>query len=241
MALRGPRAGWLDRTPRMTERAQPEKRRGIIRWLYDWTMANASGRRAWAALFAVSFAESSFFPIPPDVMLIPMVLADRKRALLLAAWCTLASVLGGMAGYAIGALLYDSLGKWLIAAYGYGDALGTFRAFYAEWGAWLILAKGLLPIPYKIVTILSGFAGYNFPLFVALSALTRGARFGLEAALLYRFGEPVRAFIEKRLEYTMLVVLRCRRRRLRSGAIRRLGLGFFRFRRDARCSLFGGF
>lgn len=182
-------------------------KRGLLRGLYDWTMANASGKHAWAALFAISFAESSFFPIAPDVMLMPMVLADRKRAFLLAAWCTLASVLGGMLGYAIGALLYDSVGRWVISVYGYGDKLEEFRAFYAEWGAWVILIKGALPIPYKLITILSGFAGYNFPMFVLLSAITRGARFGLEAALLYRFGEPIRAFIEKRLELVMVVVV----------------------------------
>ena len=182
-------------------------KRGLLRSLYEWTMANASGRHAWAALFAISFAESSFFPIAPDVMLMPMVLADRKRAFLLAAWCTLASVLGGMLGYAIGSLLYDSLGQWVIRVYGYGDKIDEFRSFYAEWGAWVILVKGALPIPYKLVTILSGFAGYNFWMFVILSAITRGARFGAEAALLYRFGEPIREFIEKRLELAMLLIV----------------------------------
>jgi membrane protein YqaA with SNARE-associated domain len=170
-------------------------------------MANASGRHAWAALFAISFAESSFFPIAPDVMLLPMVLADRKRAFVLAAWCTLASVLGGMFGYAIGALLYDSVGRWVISTYGYGDSLEAFRAAYAQWGAWIILIKGLTPIPYKLVTIASGFAGYNFVMFVILSAITRGARFTLVAALVYWFGAPIREFIEKRLELAMLVAL----------------------------------
>jgi membrane protein YqaA with SNARE-associated domain len=182
-------------------------RRGVLRGLYDWTMANASGRHAWAALFAISFAESSFFPIAPDVMLLPMVLADRKRAFLIAAWCTLASVLGGMFGYAIGALLYDSVGRWVISVYGYGQSLEAFRASYAEWGAWIILIKGLTPIPYKLVTIASGFAGYNFAMFVVLSAITRGARFTLVAGLVYWFGEPIRDFIEKRLGLTLLVAL----------------------------------
>lgn len=182
-------------------------KRGILRSLYDWTMANASGRHAWAALFAISFAESSFFPIAPDVMLLPMVLADRKRAFLLAAWCTLASVLGGMLGYAIGALLYDSLGQWVIRVYGYGESLEVFRAAYAKYGAWIILIKGLTPIPYKLVTIASGFAGYNFPMFVLLSAITRGARFSIVAGLVYWFGEPIREFVEKRLEIVMLGAL----------------------------------
>ena len=190
----------------MTENTRAEKR-GLVRSLYDWTMSNASSRHAWAMLFAISFAESSFFPIAPDLMLMPMVLADRKRAFWLAAWCTLASVLGGMLGYAIGALLYDSVGAWVIRAYGYGNRIEEFRAFYAEWGAWVILIKGALPIPYKLITILSGFAGYNFGMFVVLSAITRGARFGAEAALLYRFGEPIRGFIEKRLELVMLVAI----------------------------------
>ena len=190
----------------MNETTGAEKR-GIFRSLYNWTMANATGRNAWAILFVISFAESSFFPIAPDVMLMPMVLADRKRAFWLAAWCTLASVLGGMLGYAIGALLYDSIGQWVIRVYGYGDKIDEFRSFYAEWGAWVILIKGALPIPYKLITIFSGFAGYNFGLFVLLSAITRGARFGAEAALLYRFGEPIREFVEKRLEFAMLIVV----------------------------------
>ena len=190
----------------MTQTTQTAKR-GFLRGLYDWTMANAAGRHAWTALFAISFAESSFFPIAPDVMLLPMVLADRKRAFLIAAWCTLASVLGGMFGYAIGAVLYDSVGRWVISVYGYGDSLEAFRAAYAQWGAWIILIKGLTPIPYKLVTIASGFAGYNFPMFVLLSAITRGARFTIVAGLVYWFGEPIRDFIEKRLELTLFIAL----------------------------------
>ena len=191
----------------MTEAATKTKRTGLIRGAYNWTMGNASKPHAWWTLGAVSFAESSFFPIPPDIMLIPMVLADRKRAFLLAAWCTLASVLGGIAGYAIGALLYDSLGQWLIGAYGYGNEMEEFRALYNEYGAWIILIKGATPIPYKLVTIASGFAGYAFPAFIALSVITRGARFFMVAGLLYYFGEPVRGFIEKRLEVALLIAL----------------------------------
>ena len=178
-----------------------------LRQVYDWMLVNSRSRGAFWILGAVSFAESSFFPIAPDVMLIPMVLADRSRAFLLAAWCTLASVLGGIFGYAIGALLYESLGQWLIAAYGYGEGVEEFRAFYAEWGAWVILLKGLTPIPYKLVTIASGFAGYNFFMFVALSVLTRGTRFMLFAGLVYWFGESIRGLIEKRLELVMLIAL----------------------------------
>jgi membrane protein YqaA with SNARE-associated domain len=178
--------------------------RGALRGLYFWLMRHAEGRHAWMMLAAVSFAEASFFPIPPDVMLIPMALADRKRALLLAGWCMLWSVLGGLLGYAIGSLLYDSIGQWLISVYGYGEDLQKFRALYAEYGAWIILIKGATPIPYKLVTIASGFAGYNLFLFVVLSAITRGVRFGIVAGLLAYFGDPIRNFIEKRLEYVML-------------------------------------
>ena len=141
----------------------------------------------------MAFAESSFFPIPPDVMLMPMSLARPERAFLIAAWCTLASVAGGMLGYAIGALLYDSVGAWLIHLYGYGDKVEAFRAAYAQWGAWIILLKGLTPIPYKIVTITSGFAGYNFGLFVVLSvdhARNAVFRAGVPAQPLWRAGPP---------------------------------------------------
>jgi membrane protein YqaA with SNARE-associated domain len=190
----------------MSDSAAPANKRSLLRSAYDWTMANASGRHAWWILGAVSFAESSFFPIPPDVMLIPMALADRRRAFLLAAWCTLTSVIGGMLGYAIGALLYDSLGQWLIRAYA-GDNLEAFRQMYAQYGAWVILIKGLTPIPYKIVTILSGFAGYNFLAFMLLSVITRGGRFFLVAGLLYFFGPTVRPFIEKRLGLALFIAL----------------------------------
>jgi membrane protein YqaA with SNARE-associated domain len=148
---------------------------------------------------AIAFAESSFFPVPPDVMLIPMALARPERAYVMAAWCTLASVAGGIVGYAIGALLYDSVGAWLIQLYGYGDKVETFRSAYAQWGAWIILLKGLTPIPYKIVTITSGFAGYNFLLFIVFSIIARSGRFFLLAFLLHRYGEQARHIIEKRL------------------------------------------
>ncbi len=132
-------------------------------------------------------------------MLIPMSLARPQRAWLYAAVCTGASVLGGILGYAIGALLYDSVGHWLIQLYGYGDKVEAFRAGYAEYGAWIILLKGLTPIPYKLVTITSGFANYNIWLFVALSVIARGGRFFIVAILLNRYGEWIRIRIEKHL------------------------------------------
>ena len=171
----------------------------LLRRLYDWCIAASHKPHSLWTMGAVSFAESSFFPVPPDIMLIPMALARPERAYLLAGLCTVTSVAGGILGYAIGALLYDSVGGWLIQLYGYGDKVETFRAAYAEWGAWIILLKGLTPIPYKVVTITSGFADYNFGLFVLFSAITRGARFYLLAFLLHRYGAQAREIIEKRL------------------------------------------
>lgn len=188
-----------------TEQTEP-KSRGI-RGLYDWMMRNAKGKNAWRALAAFTFAEASFFPVPTDIMLIPMVMADRANAWKLGAWCTLWSVLGGMAGYAIGAFLYDSLGQWLIQVYGLGQGMTEFRDWYALYGAWAILIKGFLPIPYKLVTITSGFAHYSFAMFVLLSIITRGGRFMLVAGLLYWKGEEARRFIEKRLGATLFAFL----------------------------------
>jgi membrane protein YqaA with SNARE-associated domain len=179
--------------------------RSLLRRLYDWCLAAAHKPRAMWLMGAVSFAESSFFPVPPDVMLIPMALARPERAYVMAFWCTLTSVAGGVLGYAIGALLYDSVGLWLIQLYGYGDKVEAFREAYAQWGAWIILLKGLTPIPYKIVTITSGFAGYNLGLFILFSVITRGARFFVLAFLLHRYGESARHIIEKRLGLWVLL------------------------------------
>ena len=175
----------------------------MFRRLYDWTLSLAASPRAPYALGAVSFAESSFFPIPPDVVLLPMSLARPDRAYLYATICTVTSVLGGMLGYAIGYLLYDTLGQWLVGLYGYGAKIDAFRALYQEWGHWIILIKGLTPIPYKIVTIASGIAEYNLFWFIVLSMITRGMRFFLIAALIHRYGEEIRSFIEKRLGLVM--------------------------------------
>jgi membrane protein YqaA with SNARE-associated domain len=132
-------------------------------------------------------------------MLIPMSLARPQRAWLYAVVCTITSVLGGILGYYIGAGLYDSVGQWLIHLYGLSDKVEAFRASYAEWGAWIIIGKGLTPIPYKLVTITSGFAGYNLWLFVLCSVVARGGRFFIVAILLNRYGDAIRAQIEKRL------------------------------------------
>ena len=166
--------------------------------LYHWVLRLADSPRAGFALGAVSFAESSFFPIPPDVLLVPMVLARPRSAWLYAAIATLASVVGGALGYALGALLFETVGAWLIHLYGYEGKIEALRASYQRWGAWLILIKGLTPIPYKLVTIVSGLLGYNFALFLVLSLITRGARFFILAGLLLRFGEPIKAQLDKR-------------------------------------------
>jgi membrane protein YqaA with SNARE-associated domain len=171
----------------------------MLRRIYDWCIRAADKRYAPWLMGAVSFAESSVFPIPPDTMLIPMSLARPEKAWSFATLCTLTSVAGGVLGYVIGAYLYDTVGHWLIQMYGYGDKVEAFREAYARYGTLIILLKGVTPIPYKIVTITSGFAGYNIWLFIIFSFVARGMRFYLTAFLLNRYGARARAIIEKRL------------------------------------------
>ena len=177
----------------------------MLRRLYDWCIDAAGRPHAIWVMGGVSFAESSFFPVPPDIMLIPMALSRPDRAWRYAVACTLASVAGGMLGYLIGALLYDSIGQWIVRVWGYGDKIETIRQTFADYGYLIILGKGVTPIPYKIVTIASGFAGYNFASFVGLSVLTRGARFFLEAFLLKRYGPRARVIIEERLGFWLTI------------------------------------
>ena len=179
----------------------------MFKRLYHWTLSLAESPRATWALALIAFAESSFFPVPPDVILVPMSLAKPHKALHYAAICTLASVLGGIVGYAIGALLYDTVGRWLIDLYGYGARIESLREFYARWGWAVILIKGLTPIPYKLVTIVSGLLGYSFPLFVVLSIITRGLRFFFLAAILNRYGEPIKAALEKHFAPFMIGIV----------------------------------
>jgi membrane protein YqaA with SNARE-associated domain len=169
----------------------------MFKRLYQWILSLAESEHAPYALAAVAFAESSFFPIPPDVILIPMSLATPRRAWRYAAIATVASVIGGMVGYGIGALLFDTLGQWLIHLYGYSDRMAALKETYARWGALVILIKGLTPIPFKLVTIVSGLLGYNFALFVLLSVVTRGARFFILAGALNWFGDPLRLALER--------------------------------------------
>ena len=179
----------------------------MLRRMYDWCIDAAHKPYALWILGIVSFAESSFFPIPPDVMLIPMALARPNKAWLYATICTVTSVAGGVVGYLIGHLLYDSVGQWVIQFYGYGDKVEAFRAGYAEYGAWIILLKGLTPIPYKLVTITSGFANYNIWMFIALSVVARGARYYVVAILMNRYGVWIRETIEKHLGLVVTLAL----------------------------------
>ena len=182
----------------------------MFRRLYDRVLQWAGHRHALPALGVVSFLESSVFPIPPDVMLIPMVLANRQRAFTIALVCTVASVLGGLLGYAIGYWFIETAGAWVIRTYGLEGGWAEFRAGFERWGIWIILIKGLTPIPYKLVTIACGAAHFDLVTFVWASMLTRGLRFYIVATLLWRYGEPIRAFIEKRLDvlaWSFLAVL----------------------------------
>lgn len=170
----------------------------MLRRLYDWVMGLAASRHAEKSLFAVSFAESSFFPVPPDVMLAPMCLAKPEKAWRYAFICTLASVLGGALGYAIGFFLQD-FGMWMMAATGHAGGLEEFQCWYGKYGVWVILAKGLTPIPYKLVTIASGLAAFAFPMFIIASVITRGARFFLVAFIIKKFGPAILPVVERRL------------------------------------------
>ncbi|MES2755261.1 MAG: YqaA family protein [Pseudomonadota bacterium] len=179
----------------------------MFRALYDWTLRLAQHRHADRYMAGVSFAESSFFPIPPDVMLVPMMLARREQAYRIATICTIASVLGGVLGYAIGYFLMESVGEWLVRAYGLGERVTQFQDQFAEYGAAIILVKGLTPIPFKLVTIASGLAKFNFAIFLVTAAITRAFRFFLIAFLIRRYGAPIQAFIEKRLNLIGIAVL----------------------------------
>lgn len=177
-----------------------------IRAMYDWVMDQVDRRHATWSLFAVAFAESSFFPIPPDVMLWPMTAKRPDRAYFYAFICTLASVLGGIAGYAIGYYL-TGIGEWILNTSGNGDGVAEFQKLYDQWGLWVILVKGLTPIPFKLVTIASGVAHFNLAVFIAACTVTRGGRFFLTAFVLRRFGPAMLKIIEKRLMLATFIIL----------------------------------
>ncbi len=179
----------------------------MLRKLYDWILRLAAGPYAMPALAIIAFAEASFFPMPPDIMLAPMVYARPQKAWRLALVCTSASVLGGMAGYGIGVLL-QPLAISILTFFGHPNALAEFQTkFFHDWGFLIILGKGLTPIPFKLVTIASGLARYNFALFVLACVITRGGRFFIEAALFKKFGPAIQPVIEKRLTLVFVLVV----------------------------------
>lgn len=180
----------------------------MIRRLYDWTLSLAAHRHAMWALAVVAFLESSVFPIPPDLLMIPMILARPSRAFVIAALCTASSVLGGIAGYWIGAGLFEQVGRPVLEFYGKDARFDEFRIAYNEWGAWAVLIAGVTPFPFKVITILSGSTGLSIPVFVTASIAARALRFFMVAALLWKFGPPIRDFIERRLGlvFTALIV-----------------------------------
>lgn len=181
----------------------------MLRRIYDWTMTLAGTRHADRALAGVSFIESSFFPIPPDVLLIPMVIRRRSDWFKLALICTAASVLGAFLGYAIGMFLFEAIGRPILAFYGKEDAFEQVAGWYNSWGGWGVLFAAITPFPYKVLTIFSGATGLNFIVFTVVSIIGRAFRFFLVAFLLKLYGEPIRLFIEKYLGllFTLFMVL----------------------------------
>ena len=178
---------------------------GWLRALYNWTLRQAASPYALWILALVAFIESSIFPIPPDILLIPMVLAMRQKAWLLAGICTVASVIGGTAGYGIGFFLYESVGQAILEFYGKLEKFEAFQALYNEWGAWIVMMGGLTPFPYKVITIASGVTGLNIVTFTLFSVIARGLRFFLIAWLLWKFGTPIKTFIEKYLGWLTIL------------------------------------
>ncbi|MFG6582624.1 YqaA family protein [Sulfitobacter sp. 1A12779] len=181
----------------------------MIRRLYDWTLGLAQHRHALWALAVVAFVESSFFPIPPDILMIPMIIARPNRAWLIAGVALLASVLGGLLGYAIGALAFENLGQPILASLGKTEAMAEFSTRFNDMGFWAVLVAGVTPFPYKVITIMSGWTGMPLGTFIMTSILARGLRFFVVAGLLWRFGAPIRDFIERRLGlmFTLAVAL----------------------------------
>lgn len=179
----------------------------MLRRLYDWTISLARSPHALWALAVVSFVESSFFPIPPDVLMIPLIIARPTRAFQIAAIATVSSVAGGLFGYYIGAALMDTIGQPILALYGKGDSFAEMSAVFNQYGAWAVVVAGVTFLPFKVITIASGVTGLSLPVFIASSLFARALRFFLVAALLWKYGAPIRDFIEKRLG--LMFVLFC--------------------------------
>src|SRR5215470_2344706 len=171
----------------------------MLQGLYSRTLALATSRYAMWTMAAISFAESSFLPLPPDFLLIPMTLAQPRRAWFIAAVCTIASVLGGFVGYAIGYFLFDAVGRPVLEFYHAMDRYDVLKAGFDQWGVWIIILKGMTPIPYKLITIASGVAHFDLAAFIGASIISRSLRFFLLAVLLWWFGDAARHFIERRL------------------------------------------
>lgn len=181
----------------------------MIQRLYDWTLSLAQHPRAMWALAIVAFVESSFFPIPPDILMIPMIIARPNRAFLIATVCLVSSVIGGLLGYAIGGLAFEAIGQPILTSLGKADAMAEFSTRFNDLGFWAVLTAGVTPFPYKVITIMSGWTGMPLGTFIATSILARGLRFFIVAALLWKFGAPIKDFIERRLPlmFTIAVVL----------------------------------
>ncbi|KEJ87917.1 YqaA family protein [Sulfitobacter donghicola] len=179
----------------------------MIQRLYDWTLGLADHRHALWVLAFVAFIESSVFPIPPDIIMIPMIIARPSRAFLIAGVALVASVLGGMLGYAIGALAFEALGEPILNSLGKADSMAEFATRFNDLGFWAVLAAGITPFPYKVITIMSGWTAMPLGTFIATSILARGLRFFIVALLLWKFGAPIRDFIEKRLPLMFTLAL----------------------------------
>ena len=186
-----------------------EKAKAVIRKLYDWTLSLAASPYALWALAVISFVESSIFPIPPDILLIPLIIAAPSRAFLIAGICTVSSVLGGALGYYIGAELFDMVARPILEIYNKMAAFEMFKERFNAQGHWAVLFAGVTPFPYKVITITSGATDLNFWTFMLWSCIARGLRFFIVATLLWKYGTPIRYFIEQRLGlvFTVLMVL----------------------------------
>lgn len=178
-----------------------------MRRLYRWLLDLAESPKAVPILGAVSFFESSIFPLPPDIMLIPMILANRARAWFLALVCSLTSIAGGILGYTIGYFLFESIGQWVIQAYHLEDSFQNFKILFQDWGFWIIMAKGLTPIPYKLITITSGACELDFFKFLFASIITRSSRFYLVSGLVWCLGDKSKGFIEQYLGWILFATL----------------------------------
>jgi membrane protein YqaA with SNARE-associated domain len=183
------------------------KEKSMIRRLYNWTMSLADHPRAIYALAIIAFIEASFFPIPPDVLLIPMILAARTRAWRYALVATIASVLGGLFGYLIGAVAFDQIAQPILVSMGKSDAIAEYAQRFNDVGMWTILTAGVTPFPFKVITIMSGATSMSLPLFITTAIVARAIRFFLVAGLLYVFGPPIRDFIEKYLGWVALAAI----------------------------------